>query len=69
MNRSIQVEGAFGVIKADRGFDRFETRGKENVEIEFLLVSLGYNISKLHSKIQRGRCGQYLHELKEKVAA
>jgi len=69
VNRSIQVEGAFGVIKSDRGFDRFETRGKENVEIEIMLVCLGYNISKLHSKIQSGRCGQYLHELKEKIEA
>ena len=28
VNRSIQVEGAFGVIKEDYGFRRFLTRGK-----------------------------------------
>jgi transposase len=31
MNRSIQSEGAFGVLKYDRNFDRFLTRGKLNV--------------------------------------
>ena len=32
MNRSIQVEGAFGVLKQDYGFGRFLTRGKTNNE-------------------------------------
>lgn len=62
INRSIQVEGAFGVLKEDYGFRRFLTRGKKTVETEFLLLSLGYNINKLHSKIQNGRCGQPLHQ-------
>jgi transposase len=62
MNRSIQVEGAFGAIKEDHGFRRFLLRGKKNVRCEFLLMSLGYNINKLHNKIQSGRCGNLLHE-------
>ena len=61
MNRSIQVEGAFGVLKEDMGFRRFVTRGKVNVQTEFLLLCMGYNLNKLHNKIQRGRCGTYLH--------
>jgi hypothetical protein len=32
MNRSIQVEGAFGVLKQDYGFGGFLTRGKTNNE-------------------------------------
>ena len=32
MNRSIQVEGAFGVLKEDHGFRKFLMRGKKNVE-------------------------------------
>lgn len=40
MNRSIQVEGAFGVLKSDYGFRRFLTCGKTNVKIEFLLLSI-----------------------------
>ena len=36
--RSIQVEGAFGVIKQDMGFTRFKRRGLKNVKMEFLIV-------------------------------
>lgn len=32
MNRSIQVEGAFSVLKQDYGFGRFLTRGKPSNE-------------------------------------
>lgn len=62
MNRSIQVEGAFGALKEDHGFRRFLMRGKKNVKIEFLLLSLAHNINKLHNKIQSNRCGILLHE-------
>ena len=51
-NRSIQVEGAFGVLKNDYQFNRCLTRGKSSVRTEFILLCLGYNINKLHSKIQ-----------------
>jgi transposase len=64
MNRSIQVEGAFGVLKQDYGFRRFLTRGKINVKTEILLLCIGYNINKLHSKIQNDRLQTYLYELK-----
>lgn len=62
MNRSIQVEGAFGVLKEDYKFRRFLMRGKDKVRIEFLLLSMGYNINKLHNKIQNNRCGLLLHK-------
>lgn len=64
INRSIQVEGAFGVLKNDYQFTRFLTRGKYSVKNEFILLCFGYNINKLHSKIQSGRCRKYLHEIK-----
>jgi transposase len=64
MNRSIQVEGAFGVLKEDHSFRRFVMRGKKNVETEFLLLGFGFNINKLHNKIQQDRCGCSLHEIK-----
>lgn len=64
VNRSIQVEGAFGVLKNDYGFSRFLTRGKNNVKTEFMLLCLGYNVNKLHLKIQNDRCGKELHEVK-----
>ena len=61
INRSIKVEGAFGVLKQDMGFRRFVLRGSVKVQTEFLLLCLGYNLNKLHNKIQSGRCGMYLH--------
>lgn len=57
INRSIQVEGAFGVLKEDYGFRRFFTRGKNNVKVEFMLLCLGFNINKLHKKIINNRLG------------
>lgn len=64
MNRSIQVEGAFGVLKNDYEFQRFLLRGKTKVKLEILLLSLGYNINKLHAKIQNERTGSYLFAVK-----
>jgi len=64
VNRSIQVEGAFGVLKNDHNFNRFLTRGKSNVLTEFLLLCFGYNVNKLHAKIQKDRIGKPLHPLK-----
>lgn len=64
MNRSIQVEGAFGVLKNDYEFQRSLLRGKTKVKLEFLLLSLGYNINKLHAKIQNNRTESHLFEIK-----
>ena len=47
VNRSSQVEGAFGVIKQDMDYERARRRGLENVSLEFMLICLGYNIRKL----------------------
>lgn len=46
--RSIQVEGAFGVIKQDMKFTRFTRRGLRNAKMEFLIVCIGYNLKKYH---------------------
>jgi hypothetical protein len=69
VNRSIQVEGAFGIMKEDRHFDQFLTRGLPNVETELFLLCIGYNINKLHAKIQNSRIGCILHPLKEDAKA
>jgi transposase len=61
INRSIQMEGAFGVLKEDMRFRRFLLRGGIKVHTELLLLCLAYNVNKLHNKIQAGRCGMYLH--------
>ena len=64
MNRSIQVEGAFGVLKNDYDFQRFLLRGKTKVKLEILLLCFGYNINKLHAKIQNDWLRSYLFPLK-----
>ena len=62
INRSIQVEGAFGVIKQDYGFRQFLLRGNKKVLTETFLMALSYNINKLHNKIQCNRTGSQLFE-------
>ncbi len=58
VNRSIQVEGAFGQIKQDYSYKRILRRGKEAVYKELLFLALGFNIRKLHNRIQNGRLTQ-----------
>ena len=60
MNRSIQAEGAFAMMKADMNFRRFLSRGTANVLVEIMLLAMAYNIQKLHCKIQSDRAGQHL---------
>ena len=47
--RPIEVEAVFGQLKSDNKFNRFTHRGKEKVEMEFLLMSIGHNFRKLLS--------------------
>lgn len=63
-NRSIQSEGAFALLKWDLGFRRFLTRGEGNVRTECLLLALGFNLNKLHRRLQDGRFGQGLFSVK-----
>ena len=60
INRSIQAEGVFAMIKEDMNFRRFLMRGKRNVTVEWNLISMAYNLLKLHHKIQNGRLGRHL---------
>ena len=64
MNRSIQVEGVFVVLKEDYGFRRFLTRGKKNVETQFFLLAFALNIEKLCNREKKGRIGLDLFPLK-----
>lgn len=63
MNRSIQVEGVFGVLKEDYGFRRFLTRGKKNIEMQFFLLAFALNIEKLCNRTKKGRIGLDLFSL------
>lgn len=63
VNRSIQVEGAFGILKQDWGFRRFLTRGNTNVLAQIGLLAFAFNIAKLHAKRQSNRTGTQLFEV------
>jgi transposase len=65
INRSIQVEGAFGVLKSDRKFKRFLTRGRTNISTELFLLCLGYNLNKLWAKCNAGRLKTHLFCVKK----
>ena len=57
VNRSIQAEGVFAMVKEDMNFRRFMLRGSVKVEVEWTILSLAYNLLKLHHKLQNGRLG------------
>ena len=50
MNRSIQAEGAFGIMKWNHSYKRTFRRGMDNILLEFSLIALGFNLHKLHLK-------------------
>ncbi|MDF1568856.1 MAG: transposase, partial [Spirochaetaceae bacterium] len=47
--RKQTVEPVFGIIKHIMGFREFLSRGFKNVENEWALVALAYNLKRLHS--------------------
>lgn len=65
MNRSIQAEGSFSEIKDGMRFRRYRSRGKKNVLAESIILAMARNLNKLHQKIQSGRTGKHLYDLKE----
>lgn len=64
MNRSIQVEGAFGLLKNDFSFRRFMTTGKRNIRIELFFLALGFNLKKRWMKQQKSRLETHYSEKK-----
>ena len=50
MNRSIQAEGTFGIVKQDRQYRRIVRRSLDLVRMELFLVSIGHNLYKYHNK-------------------
>ena len=52
--RKAVVEPVFGVLKQQRGIRQFRTRGLNNVNNEFTLATLAYNITRLHARRAAG---------------
>ena len=53
--RSVQVEGAFALLKSDFAFRRFLTRGKANIRAELFLLAMAFDLKKLWMKREHGR--------------
>ena len=53
MNRSIQAEGTFGIMKNDCWYRRIVRRGIKSVKLEVFLVSIGHNLYKYQNKKNR----------------
>jgi hypothetical protein len=64
-NRSIQTEGAFGIIKQDHHFRRFLCGGMEKVMSELSLIAVAFNIRKLYRKTVDDRIHIHLFPLKK----
>lgn len=62
--RSIQSEGAFGILKEDYKFDCLSRRGETGVKIEIYSASIGFNIRKYH----RAKLKQEEHKKQVKTA-
>ena len=63
MCRSIQVDGAFGLLKNDFGFRRFLTRGKANIRTRLFFLALAYDLKKLWMKRENRRLKTHLSEI------
>ena len=64
MCRSVQVEGAFALLKTDFGFRRFLTRGRENVRTELFFLAMAFNLKKLWMKRENGRQKTHLSKIR-----
>ncbi|PHI16991.1 transposase [Fusobacterium polymorphum] len=64
MNRSIQVEGAFAVLKEDMKLRKLKVRGKESTKREIGLFCIAYNFNRYLAKLVRKKQGVILHPLK-----
>ena len=53
MNRSIQAEGTYGIIKNDKAYKRIKRREMNNVILELTLISCAFNLCKYHNKKMR----------------
>ena len=56
MNRSIQTEGTFGIMKNDRWYKRIVRRGIHSVKLEVLLMAIGHNLYKYQKKDEKQNC-------------
>jgi len=64
MNRSIQVEGTFAVLKEDMKLHKLKVREKNSTKREIGLFCIAYNFNRYLTKLVRKKQGVILHPLK-----
>jgi len=52
-NRPVEPEAVFGQIKFNKGFNRFKLKGIKGVGLEFGLIAIAMNISKMAKKLEQ----------------
>lgn len=62
--RSIQVEGAFALMKNDFGFRRFLTHGKASFWAELFLLAIAFDLKELWMMREHGRLQTRISEKK-----
>ena len=67
INRSIQAEGSFAIVKEDMDFRQYSYRGKTSALAQTILIAFAYNFNKLHHKIQSKRTGSHLFAIQTTV--
>ncbi len=65
INRSIQIEGAFGTVKGNYAYRRVRYKGKESVEKELLFMAFGFNMRKYRSRRTNNRLQKHYLEKEE----
>ena len=65
INRSIQIEGAFGTVKGNYEYRRVRHKGKESVEKELLFMAFGFDLRKYRSRRDTDRLQQHYLEKEE----
>ena len=59
VNRSSQVEGVFGNVKSNYGYNRFRRRGLDKASLEVMLTFLGQTIRKYFDYLETGKLPNY----------
>ena len=64
IDRSIQVERAFAILKEEMKLRKLKVRGKNSTKREIRLFCIAYNFNKYLAKLSRKKQGAVLHSLK-----
>ena len=67
VNRSIQAEGSFAIVKEDMDFRQYSYRGRTSALAQTILIAFAHNFNKLHHKIQSKRTRTHLFAIQTTV--